>query len=507
MPPPSKSSFGPTRQRGVVTILTASILMLLLLVMVLALDTGRLYLEKRKLQNIADMSALSASARMLPGECTDASVLPDALSAAEKNGFPGIGDGWGLEAFCENRRVDVTATHDAPTSLVLGGVFEGTTLLTAHASAQHDEPVAAFTVGSQLLNLDSDRLIGQLLKAIGIELPDGLRVLDENGLVTTSVLLSALGVDLDINGLAILTPSELVGLVNTQVGLIGIDELIDASLDLVSDDILRTQLSLLSDEIVSSPILGSVELHLLDVIQLAAGDDAIGRSALETAINLSDLLAISLLTGISDTGEALNLDLNIPGLATTSINIVEPPSMAIGPKGTSAKSSQIGLELSIVNLPSLPLVPSISALELNLEVASGTATLDEINCSTGETTPPTAIFAVSSQPVGVCLRALGLGRCDSNMGGGLNSANTSALTANESEVVGSRLGLNLSGLLRNLLGGLLPGLGHLLGALLGLILTPVDLVLSSVLSLLGLEVGNIEVSVESISCGVPTLVQ
>ena len=54
---------GPARQRGAIGLMAAVTLALALAFTLLVIDSGRLYLEKRNLQRIADMAALEAATR------------------------------------------------------------------------------------------------------------------------------------------------------------------------------------------------------------------------------------------------------------------------------------------------------------------------------------------------------------------------------------------------------------------------------------------------------------
>src|SRR5690606_31276730 len=83
------------------------------------------------------------------------------------------------------------------------------------ATATHREPLAAFSLGSRLLSLDSDGLVGSVLnRLLGAKAANLLTVLDRDGLVnahlTPSGLLAALQViDSDIN-IGAGTPTELL---------------------------------------------------------------------------------------------------------------------------------------------------------------------------------------------------------------------------------------------------------------------------------------------------------
>jgi len=70
---PLKRFTGPRRQRGAIGLMAAVTLGLALLLMVVVVDSGRLYMEQRKLQRVADNAALEAVSR--GGNCQAASAL------------------------------------------------------------------------------------------------------------------------------------------------------------------------------------------------------------------------------------------------------------------------------------------------------------------------------------------------------------------------------------------------------------------------------------------------
>ena len=51
------------RQHGAVVIMTAGFMMLAVLFLALVVDTGRLYMEKRNLQRVADLAAIETASR------------------------------------------------------------------------------------------------------------------------------------------------------------------------------------------------------------------------------------------------------------------------------------------------------------------------------------------------------------------------------------------------------------------------------------------------------------
>lgn len=561
MPPSSHNSFGPTRQRGVVTILTASLLMLLLLVMVLALDTGRLYLEKRKLQNIADMAVLSTVARE-PQTCTlktdkdeevevEVEVEDAAEDAAEENGFLNNGD-WSLDVSCEDQRVKVTATHNVPKSIVLGGIFNDEPLpLTATASAQRNEPIAAFTVSSQLLSLDSDQLVGQLLRNLGLSV-EHLAILSSEALLSATItpagLLSALNIDISVEDLELLTTGNLAKIQNLEVSQIIIKSIEAAG-----------------EKALALDIAGSIAtLEKIDlfgdngIIKLSAGqDNSIDeiRAALETQISLKNLLGVTALASTSQAG--LDVNLNVLGIANTSVSVIEPPAFAIGPVGTEAQTSQVRLHIEILRIP------------ITLNLVSANATLTEISCSGS---PRTATFEVESSIATACVAneqnspsseqfCSASSRQDSlnnllpdadgdypllppvensinpvfpeltidenaskSVSNGTDSLLTNLLTSLQQSLNSTSNELkkcqslsiiswllctlgNVLGITLQALASVLAALTSLLNEVTSILENILSLLLNPLIALLGLEIGNTEVYVESISCGVPILVE
>ncbi|MBP5981601.1 MAG: hypothetical protein KA748_15520 [Halomonas sp.] len=434
-------SFGSTRQQGIVSVLTAFLLVLLLTVLALVFDTGRLYLEQRNLQKIADMAALDAIARLPRGYCAGRLGLAEqfAVESASLHGFnlnaqktlvtrcAHITSQDGLRNVVLNPAgagVRVDASHEVPASLIAQGgsllsdAFSGNVILRANAAAQRNEPTAAFSVGSQLLRLNNNKLLSELLKDVGVN-PARLTALDSSGIANISVtpagLLSALGVDIGVNELALLSPDALAELVNTQVGLLGINRFIDASLSLVSDAAVTASLTALKTDIVKSAVLNSADFNLLGsegngLIQLASGSLNGSRAALDTGVNLGELLAAALMTGTSQNA------IELPGLDLLGIkvraSVIEPPAIAVGPIGTKAYTGQVRLHADIdsnnllANIPILgPLIKVLIGdthihLPLTLDVANAEGELVGLQC---QADPPTADIAVTSSILDACI--------------------------------------------------------------------------------------------------------
>ena len=78
--------YGPRQQHGAIGLMAAVTLGMVLLFMLLVVDSGRLYLEQRKLQRVADMAVLEAVSR--GGNCAGASTAAGfANQSATRNSF------------------------------------------------------------------------------------------------------------------------------------------------------------------------------------------------------------------------------------------------------------------------------------------------------------------------------------------------------------------------------------------------------------------------------------
>lgn len=429
-------------QHGAFSIMAAATLLMSLLFLVLVLDSGRLYLEQRHLQKIADTAALETIAKVTNGNCSsdDISVV---AGYAEGNASRYGSSGETLITQCvtvssinglrqatldsENgRAVKVTTAKTVPASLVIKaqsliGNIPSTIRLQATAVAERGEPTASFTVGSQLLRLENSRLLGQLLKTVGLN-PEHLTVLDSKGLanamITPAGLLKALGIDVGIHELKALSPQGLIDLVDTKIGLIGIDELLAVSAEVVSDSVLGVDLDVLRQGILSSPLLKDIKLNLLGdetragLLSLISNSEGPLGSALDTQVNLGDIISTSILLGVHETGQGLLIPgLNLLG-QRVELGIVEPPSIGVGPVGTTAYNAQVRLYIGVDTNNLLGgalrwLTETILGTRINLpiwiDVVSGQGTLEEIDCNSQ---PPTVDISVESKILNVCIGKL-----------------------------------------------------------------------------------------------------
>ena len=214
----------PQQQQGAIGLMAAVTLGVVLLFMLLVIDSGRLYLEQRKLQRVADMAVLEAVSR--GGSCTSGTAVTYVNESATRNGFtPGavqkITPTCGTLVTINNLRtfqasttqssaIRVIATTTVPTS-VAGGLwsmfskanFDLQTKLTASAvGSVGGAPLAQLTIRNKTLVLD-DRKSKILSSLFGGLLGGSLNIdlLGSEGIVNTKInllsYLDQLKLDLD----------------------------------------------------------------------------------------------------------------------------------------------------------------------------------------------------------------------------------------------------------------------------------------------------------------------
>lgn len=214
------------RQRGAIGLMAALTMGLALVFMLLTVDSGRLYLEQRKLQRIADMAALEAAGH--DGACTGSGPQASTLArtAATRNGHsplnPLIANCGYLRTGNDNLRtftadnqrneaikvevsnVVVTSFAGGIYALVQGGAIARTTTLRASAvAASPGPPQAMLSIRSTLLQVSSmqSAILNALLKAIGASTQ--LTVLGWQGIADTQLnllnYLDALSTELKLN--------------------------------------------------------------------------------------------------------------------------------------------------------------------------------------------------------------------------------------------------------------------------------------------------------------------
>lgn len=347
-----------SRQRGAIGLTAALTLGLALVFLLLVIDSGRLYLEKRKLQGIADMAALEAVQRN--GNCLPATNTAPvyAGASATRNGYV-IPPGNALNVNCgtlttnaSNLRVfsadatktdaiQVIASRPVLTS-VAGGVwslFNGNaynlmTQLTAKAVAAPKilPPQAQLTIKTTVATVNStnspalDLLFGKLL---GGNLSLGL--VGYQGLA-----------DSDINLLSYL--NQLALNVNVQAGNydellaknLKIGQLIDASVTVLQAGGGTASVAATTALGQIKALVGPADVTLGTLLQLQAGAVS---SGLNTTVNAFQLAQAFVQLANKTNGVVAEIPVTIPGVtANLKVKVIQPPQLSSIGDPTYAKN-------------------------------------------------------------------------------------------------------------------------------------------------------------------------
>lgn len=360
---------GPRQQRGAIGLMAAVTLGMVLLFMLLVVDSGRLYLEQRKLQRVADMAVLEAVS--LGGTC--GATPPSAQSLAETNAkrnnfIPGGVQK--LAVTCGTLKTDsatqvrvftasssqsdairVIATTTVPTSVagglwsLINGKFETKTNLTASAVGSNGgAPLAQLTIRSSLLKVSSDQ--SSLLNPLIGGMLGGSLTLDAvawNGLIDTKIsLLSYLNTLLDLN---------------TNIG--STDELLSTNLhlsqllDALSVSVLKKNgpgADLVIKNLAKLSLLPSSTqvLKLGDLLNIKSGTPSAG---LNTEMSIFDLLqgVAQLSNGKNAAAVTVNTSVPLIGKIAITVKVIEPPQIsAIGNPALAIKRPMVDADQIIV---------------------------------------------------------------------------------------------------------------------------------------------------------------
>lgn len=368
------STANPRCQRGVIGMWGVFTLLLSIIFTALAVDTGRLWMQQRKLQSIADIASMRA-AQQIGCAPSVADVLTAAQTAAVQNGYSGslsaapntvelgsVNAIGGIRQFTTggNQAVRVIATQSVPASLIAGGLFSGQTVLRAQAVSVANPPTAAFSAGTSLLSINTadatllNGLLGNLLGA-----PLSLNVASYQGLASAKVTLRdlarAYGAVNSINDLLTtnMPLKDLLGLIAAAASASGT----------VSSATVTTLQQLAAS---ANSNLGVSLNQVLDV-SYPNGSDEVG-------INVLSLINASSMAANAQHAISLPIGVTIPGASANAvINILQPPQPVIGPAPcTTVRTAQVQISISASVL-------SAVSLTLNVSAGQGEATLTSLS--------------------------------------------------------------------------------------------------------------------------------
>lgn len=397
----------PSTQRGAVGLFGALVFGLALAFVVLAVDTGRLALEKRRLQVIADLAAIDALQAGLCGgtESLDAAAVAAAAQAsAVRNGYTGdlaaeagavrVGDvTTGLDGIRQfdaaapavASAVQVTAVREVTRSLIAGGWYGGTVPLRTVAVAQR-LPVAGFQLGSFLASLDTDDatlLNGLLGGMLGSSV--NLDVLSYEGLAAADLTLGQLISGAELAGVG-LAADGVEGLLDTDVTVADFLSIMAAALDAEGD---ATAALAVNELRAAATAPGTIRIG--DLLVVSSENP---NAALQSNVNAYAMGSAAI--QLAREGQTLNVPVSaaLPlglGTVNVSLSVIEAPQIAVGPPGrdadgnwrTVAHNSQLQLQIDVpVSVP-LPLLGGTVSGQVSLvaDAARADAWLASIQCA------------------------------------------------------------------------------------------------------------------------------
>ncbi|WP_279633796.1 TadG family pilus assembly protein [Cupriavidus gilardii] len=425
--------------RGAVSILMVVLLATIGMAALVSIDVGHVFYRQRQLQSVADMAALAAAQQLRRAD-TNAAMIERAVVAAQasatQNGFTGpTREDCGASTGGEDGMVvcagiwdpnDTAAASDGrhfragydPTRLspnaarvvvsqtvpILFGLPGGEgRRLRAEAIGNASPPVAAFSVGSGLLNFESSRSALALLLGNSIS----LSAVDWQGLVDTRVTLDQL---------------------RLEAGVGTVDELLDAGLSL--SQFYALVLRAANKESLLNAMLGGMPA-IIDARALAAGL-TVGRvldlgvlapamsSAADVGLNVAELLMLA--AQAANRGAAIDLAGAVPLAPGTQLklSIVEPPRMAVGPVKrsaadpmgwqTTARTSQVNLGLKLQLGAETEGESGLLNLPLRVELATAQTALTGLRCSAARSDRQATLDTVTTAAK-VCLARGDLTQC------------------------------------------------------------------------------------------------
>lgn len=384
---------GPARQRGAIGLMAALTLAMALGFTVLVIDSGRLYLEQRKLQRVADTAALEAVTR--DGNCLPGlSAASYATQSATRNGFAVNASNTltvscgtlqtgadNLRAFSvdatKSAAVRVIATQTVATSvaagigaLLSGGPVALTTQLSATAvAAEPKRTLAQLSIRSSLVGADTSR--SNLLNPLFSTLLGGnvnLTAVGWDGLIKTDVnllkFMDRLAIKLGV------AAGDYTTLLNTQAS---VTQFIQAAADVLpangSTATVRTALGNLQLAATNaSPI------KLGDLLQLQTGAQA---ASLDATVQLFQLVQGFVQLANKNSAVAAVLPVNVLGLAgmTIRIKVIQPPQFSAVGDPALAKVAPLGANKIYVRTAQIRILVSVDLTLINVVLQTFNALL------------------------------------------------------------------------------------------------------------------------------------
>ncbi|MGE8176079.1 pilus assembly protein TadG-related protein [Pseudomonas fluorescens] len=406
---------GPAGQRGAIGLLAAMTFGLALLFALLVVDSGRLYLEQRKLQRVVDNAALEAVSR--GGTCLPGSTAASyAGQSAVRNAFI-VSPTNTLTTTCgslataptnlrtfvpnaaQSTAIQVVATNVVATSAAAGiqALFNGAsvsanTTLTATAVAAAPKPtLAQLSIRSSVASVDTARsnLLNPLFSSLlggSVNLTavgwDGLANADINLLQFMDQLAIELGV----------TAGDYTALLSAQGS---VTQFIHAAATVAgqngaSADVMTALTSLQVGASNAPPI------KLGDVLQLQTGTST---ASLDATVQLFQLVQGFVQLANKNSAVTAVLPVNILGLlgVTTRVKVIEPPQFSAVGDPELAKADPLGVNRIYVKTAQVRVLATVDLSLINAVLQVVNTLLSAIVVSMNTLLAPGCLLSTCTQ--------------------------------------------------------------------------------------------------------------
>ena len=386
-------------ERGNIAFIAAACMLLVTGCAALGVDVGSVFTDKRRAQSAADLAAIVAASDLTRAPRAAAATVaknnypPDSLVAVETGVYKADTSLVPQQRFTAGATPAnaVRVTMQTKTPLFFGKVLTGDPYINLRVSSvASTTQLATFAIGSRLASLNGgllNQLLGQML---GTSL--SLSAMDYQALADAKVNLF-----------------DFMSALATRANLTGVsyDSLLQSNLK-VTDIIAALQASgatgaansALSN--IGSSLAGiTTKVTLGDVIDAGPyGDMLVGQQP-KVGVDLDalDLLSATAQLANGTHQIATSLNLGLPGIAAVSLQVTvgERPVgsswITIGQTGASVHTAQTRI-LATVQLIGSGSVAAVN-LPIYVEVAAGTATLNNVSCGYPDIASSTAQLGVS----------------------------------------------------------------------------------------------------------------
>lgn len=409
-----------SRQRGSVAVM-AAIAISTMVILLASIDIGYLFFQKRELQKIADLSAL-AGAQQLVKVSSDSCA--SAFTAARGNADAQVSGGFtGTYTISCGKWDEATSPYyqaylppnglSTPNAISVQVSRSFRSFFGAWASrdvaaiaiATSGASIAVFSVGSKLLQVNGGVVPGLLTK-LGVNI-NGTALVSYNGLANVSIktggLLSQLGFNIPVNA-DVGTIKQIVSINTTSAECSGgscpLSALLGAMATVGSQqNLINLAGFVVNDTKVMVKLFSDATSRGIFTLLDAAN----GQAALNTDINLLELVTTTIGVANSHRGVPAGLNVNLPNIVSleSDVGIVEPPSIGIGGIGTTAFTSQVRL---FSRLQSNLLAANLLTADIPLiiDVVNGSAMITDM-CRTKKNGQDTATIAINAPILQLCV--------------------------------------------------------------------------------------------------------